>query len=320
MHAGLQLCVTRRRLGRTWQRCKVQCRLWQAVRGGRLRRWSFGILMYELVYGFTPFRGAKRDQTFENILKRPLVFPPKPEISKPCQVCGQVVGLPVPRPPCRGCSQCIERPPGGRLMPGAELSMNPARTKPRLGSVQPLAAVACCRLRPGCLGERFPGGCQALAVTDFGASCRTSSRRCWCGSRKRGWAALRVQRRSRATRSLPTSTGPSSATPSRPMSRPPLLVGRCSETPTSTTFRAYYITSRPLRRPAAASSAAGPAGHLVGGALSRPLCRWSAEKAPIIQTRAAQHISFAPCSTRPKNYVAAWPSDTCDSSSVALGR
>lgn len=50
------------------------------------RRWSFGILMYELVYGFTPFRGAKRDQTFENILKRPLVFPPKPEISKPCQV------------------------------------------------------------------------------------------------------------------------------------------------------------------------------------------------------------------------------------------
>mmetsp|Transcript_18646 Transcript_18646/g.56351 ORF Transcript_18646/g.56351 Transcript_18646/m.56351 type:complete len:723 (+) Transcript_18646:282-2450(+) len=47
--------------------------------------WSFGILMYELVYGFTPFRGAKRDQTFENILKRPLVFPQRPEISKPCQ-------------------------------------------------------------------------------------------------------------------------------------------------------------------------------------------------------------------------------------------
>ena len=60
----------------------------QAVRGGRRCRWSFGILMYELVYGFTPFRGAKRDQTFENILKRPLVFPPKPEISKPCQVRG----------------------------------------------------------------------------------------------------------------------------------------------------------------------------------------------------------------------------------------
>jgi len=56
--------------------------------GASCCRWSFGILMYELVYGFTPFRGAKRDQTFENILKRPLVFPPKPEISKSCQVRG----------------------------------------------------------------------------------------------------------------------------------------------------------------------------------------------------------------------------------------
>ena len=41
--------------------------------------------MYELVYGFTPFRGNKRDQTFENILKRPLVFPPKPQVSQACQ-------------------------------------------------------------------------------------------------------------------------------------------------------------------------------------------------------------------------------------------
>lgn len=37
--------------------------------------WSFGILIYELMYGFTPFRGARRDDTFENILKRQLVFP-----------------------------------------------------------------------------------------------------------------------------------------------------------------------------------------------------------------------------------------------------
>ncbi|KAK9814220.1 hypothetical protein WJX72_002492 [[Myrmecia] bisecta] len=47
--------------------------------------WSFGILMYELVYGFTPFRGSKRDGTFENILKRPLMFPPKPVVSPACQ-------------------------------------------------------------------------------------------------------------------------------------------------------------------------------------------------------------------------------------------
>jgi len=49
--------------------------------------WSFGILMYELVFGYTPFRGNKRDQTFENILKRKLEFPAKPEISPALQVC-----------------------------------------------------------------------------------------------------------------------------------------------------------------------------------------------------------------------------------------
>ena len=42
--------------------------------------------MYELLYGFTPFKGAKRDVTFENILKKPLQFPPTPAISPQCQV------------------------------------------------------------------------------------------------------------------------------------------------------------------------------------------------------------------------------------------
>jgi len=47
--------------------------------------WSFGILMYELLYGFTPFRGARREETFENILRNPLTFPSKPVVSEPCQ-------------------------------------------------------------------------------------------------------------------------------------------------------------------------------------------------------------------------------------------
>lgn len=37
--------------------------------------WSFGILLYELLYGFSPFRGSRRDGTFDNILKKPLRFP-----------------------------------------------------------------------------------------------------------------------------------------------------------------------------------------------------------------------------------------------------
>ena len=48
--------------------------------------WSFGILIYELLYGVTPFRGKKRDETFENILKRPLSFPEQPEVSEECKV------------------------------------------------------------------------------------------------------------------------------------------------------------------------------------------------------------------------------------------
>lgn len=48
--------------------------------------WSFGILIYELLYGFTPFRGKKRDETFNNILKRPLNFPELPEVTDECKV------------------------------------------------------------------------------------------------------------------------------------------------------------------------------------------------------------------------------------------
>ena len=53
----------------------------------RVDWWSFGILIYELLYGFTPFRGKKRDETFNNILKRPLNFPEQPEVSEACKVC-----------------------------------------------------------------------------------------------------------------------------------------------------------------------------------------------------------------------------------------
>lgn len=47
--------------------------------------WSFGILIYELMFGTTPFRGARREETFENVLRNPLTFPSKPAISPEAQ-------------------------------------------------------------------------------------------------------------------------------------------------------------------------------------------------------------------------------------------
>ena len=47
--------------------------------------WSLGIFMHELVYGKSPFRGAKRENTFENIVHTPLRFPDSPTVSPQCQ-------------------------------------------------------------------------------------------------------------------------------------------------------------------------------------------------------------------------------------------
>ncbi|KAJ0792062.1 putative protein kinase AGC-RSK-2 family [Helianthus annuus] len=37
--------------------------------------WAFGILLYEMFYGYTPFRGKTRQRTFANILQKDLKFP-----------------------------------------------------------------------------------------------------------------------------------------------------------------------------------------------------------------------------------------------------
>nr|ANC96913.1 neochrome [Mesotaenium caldariorum] len=44
--------------------------------------WSFGILLYEMLYGITPFCGGSMRQTFSNILNQELYFPPEIEVSE----------------------------------------------------------------------------------------------------------------------------------------------------------------------------------------------------------------------------------------------
>jgi protein-serine/threonine kinase len=44
--------------------------------------WTLGVLIYEMIYGTTPFKGANRNTTFQNILHNEVAFPDHPEVSK----------------------------------------------------------------------------------------------------------------------------------------------------------------------------------------------------------------------------------------------
>ncbi|CAL9733353.1 flippase kinase 1 [Monosporozyma servazzii] len=47
--------------------------------------WTLGILTYEMLYGFTPFKGEGAKQTFVNVLKNDITFPNNNEVSRTCK-------------------------------------------------------------------------------------------------------------------------------------------------------------------------------------------------------------------------------------------
>ncbi|RUS14496.1 kinase-like domain-containing protein [Endogone sp. FLAS-F59071] len=53
--------------------------------------WTLGILMYEMLYGITPFKGVNRNATFSNILKNEVQFPDHPGAQPVSSLCKSVI-------------------------------------------------------------------------------------------------------------------------------------------------------------------------------------------------------------------------------------
>jgi len=47
--------------------------------------WTLGILVFEMIYATTPFKGAHRSATFANVMTVDVLFPESPKVTSPCK-------------------------------------------------------------------------------------------------------------------------------------------------------------------------------------------------------------------------------------------
>lgn len=71
--------------------------------GAAVDWWTFGIFLYELLYGKTPFKGCNNEETLAHVVMQSLKFPDSPLVS--CQARDLIRGLLVKEPECRFGSQ-----------------------------------------------------------------------------------------------------------------------------------------------------------------------------------------------------------------------
>ncbi|CAN6357330.1 unnamed protein product [Urochloa humidicola] len=66
-------------------RCEHQIHLLEIITGAghtsAVDWWALGILLYEMLYGYTPFRGKTRQRTFANILHKDMRFAASIQVS-----------------------------------------------------------------------------------------------------------------------------------------------------------------------------------------------------------------------------------------------
>lgn len=114
--------------------------------------WAFGILLFELIYGKTPFKGSTNEDTLSNIMSNTIEFPDSPVVSSRTR--GLIVGL-------------LEKNPRSRL--GSVRGANEIKQQPFFEDIN-WALIRC--IQPPKLSSGNDLDADVSAQNDEGTKCR----------------------------------------------------------------------------------------------------------------------------------------------------